>query len=155
MPAAKHGMHKDRVYKNWINMRMRCQDPGHHRYYLYGARGVKVCERWDKSFEAFYEDMGPRPSPDHTIDQINSNGDYEPGNCRWATKDEQRNNRRNTKYVIYRGERMSLFDAVQKAGGLIRTNVAWHRLRIGWSVEETVETPLLPRNAPKRLKRVA
>ncbi|MGC4018924.1 MAG: hypothetical protein QM793_06670 [Muricomes sp.] len=75
-------------------MRQRCNNPKNTGYYLYGGRGVKVCERWENSFENFIGDMGKAPSEDHSIDRINPFGNYEPGNCRWATDKEQANNKR-------------------------------------------------------------
>lgn len=149
MPAT-HGMHGTREYKSWATLKARCYDPKHHRYYLYGARGIKVCERWRNDFQAFYDDMGPKPSPEHTIDRIDPDGDYEPGNCRWASRDEQRNNRRNTRYVVYRGERMPLFYAVKKAGNVVTRNTAQCRIYTGWPVEEALETPPLPSPIGKR-----
>ena len=81
------------TYRTWQQMKRRCFNPANHNYKYYGGRGVVVCDRWRESFEAFLEDMGERPSG-HTIDRINSDGNYEPGNCRWATPTEQRRNRR-------------------------------------------------------------
>lgn len=81
----------------WCNIRARCYNPENSHYYLYGARGIKVCDRWLESFENFIEDMGPAPSNKHSIDRYpNVNGDYEPSNCRWATAKEQNYNKRNT-----------------------------------------------------------
>lgn len=88
----------------WKGMKQRCSDPGHVRYDLYGGRGIKVCDRWLDSFETFYADMGPRPSTRHSIDRINSNGNYEPSNCRWATIFEQANNVKSNKIVTFNGE---------------------------------------------------
>ncbi len=82
-----------REYITWCNVKQRCTDPDHNRYYRYGGRGIRMCDRWLHSFQAFLEDMGRRPSSKHSIDRINNDGDYEPHNCRWATSMEQRHNR--------------------------------------------------------------
>lgn len=81
-------------YCIWKGMRQRCDNPNNDDYKNYGGRGITVCDRWSESFEAFLADMGRRPSPQHSIDRIDNDGDYEPGNCRWATPIEQRRNQR-------------------------------------------------------------
>jgi len=81
-------------YQSWKGMKERCYQPTHVGYKYYGARGVKVCERWRRRFAAFLQDMGPKPSRAHTLDRKDTDGDYEPGNCRWATQVEQRMNQR-------------------------------------------------------------
>ena len=75
-------------------MRLRCRDPQQPCWKDYGGRGIQVCDRWNESFEAFLADMGEKPSPQHSLDRIDPNGHYEPGNCRWATTAEQQNNKR-------------------------------------------------------------
>jgi hypothetical protein len=90
----KHGRCGTVEYRAWHNMKQRCLSPGHPKYRLWGGRGITVCERWRNSFAAFLADMGDRPSPHHSIDRIDDDGHYEPGNVRWATASEQRRNRR-------------------------------------------------------------
>ncbi|MFN3474075.1 MAG: hypothetical protein ACK4ZW_08525 [Blastomonas sp.] len=89
-----HGMSKTPEYSAWVGMKARCGNPKNSRFADYGGRGIRVCVRWDASFEAFLADMGPRPSPKHSLDRINVDGDYEISNCRWASPTQQIKNRR-------------------------------------------------------------
>ncbi len=98
-----HGLTKRKEYRAWRSMLLRCNYPNHKSYKVYGGRGVKVCERW-LAFKAFWDDMGPRPSPTHSLDRIDNDGNYEPHNCRWATREEQQRNKRNNHLVTYNGE---------------------------------------------------
>jgi hypothetical protein len=89
----RHGGQPKYLYEIWKAMRRRCSCPTTRGYSDYGGRGIRVCERWD-SYETFRQDMGERPSPEHSIERKNNDGNYEPGNCRWATEIEQRHNQR-------------------------------------------------------------
>lgn len=99
--AVKHGearvSTRTREYAAWANMIARCENPVVDRYPVYGGRGITICDRWRFSFENFLSDMGRKPSSEHSIDRINVNGNYEPGNCRWATPDVQANNKQNSR----------------------------------------------------------
>ncbi len=135
-----HGMKNTRVYHIWRSMRQRCEYPGKSTYSLYGGRGIKVCSRWNK-FENFLEDMGVPPSNSHSIDRVDSNGDYEPSNCRWATQKEQQNNRRNNRLLHYQDQCMTLAQWADLLG-ISRTTLQM-RLSSGWSIEDTLSTPLM------------
>lgn len=97
------------TYKSWASMKSRCYNTKNNRYSLYGGRGIRVCERWlgKVGFLHFLEDMGMRPTNKHSIDRWpNNDGNYEPGNCRWATEDTQNRNRRSNVWLEYKGEKM-------------------------------------------------
>jgi hypothetical protein len=89
----RHGYSGTREHAAWLDLRNRCRNPGVHNYDRYGARGITVCERWDV-FENFLADMGPRPGKGYSVERIDNDGNYEPSNCKWATKHEQNRNRR-------------------------------------------------------------
>jgi hypothetical protein len=109
----------------WRVMLSRCTNPNDNAYARYGERGISVCQRW-KKYENFLKDMGRRPSSQHSIDRINNNGNYEPGNCRWATKKEQARNRRVTFWLTINGETRSLAEWVERAG--LNYNTVYSRL---------------------------
>jgi hypothetical protein len=121
-------------------MKQRCGMTQGREYVYYGCRGITVCERWRESFEAFFADMGPRPSPKHSIDRIDNNGNYEPGNVRWATWAQQQNNRRSNIRVTIDDESMTLAQAAHKFG--ISPQALHYRLSIGMPVSMALLLPL-------------
>lgn len=102
-----HDMSNSPEYSAWSGIKKRCFNPRYHEYHLYGGRGISMCEEWKHSFEAFYRDMGPRPSG-HSIDRIDNNRGYEKSNCRWAPPLHQTENRRCTILYDFNGEKRTL-----------------------------------------------
>jgi hypothetical protein len=140
-----HGHSKTHpLYKLWAGLRSRCRNPNATGYERYGGRGIRICAKWD-DFAAFVADVGPRPSPQHTLDRIDNDGHYEPGNVRWSTPSEQCNNSRNAMWVMYRGARMRLLDAWRASGERVPRDVITQRLRSGWSLPRALETPVRAR----------
>lgn len=113
--SVTHGMSHTRIYGLWLNMVRRCHNPKCDKYAWYGARGISVCDRWRNDFGAFLADMGERPDG-MTLDRKDNNGNYEPENCRWATKEQQANNTRWNRFVDLRGERMTVAQAARALG---------------------------------------
>lgn len=135
------------TYHSWQNMIARCTQPSSPAFEHYKKRGIRVCKRW-RTFENFLADMGERPEGT-TIDRKDNAGGYEPGNCRWATKQEQGNNRITNRYFEYQGGKYSLAELARKTGAGKETL----RVRLvrpgGWSVEDAVNTPTIPRTMRK------
>lgn len=140
----KHG-HKSNgtcsaEYKTWLGMKRRCYSKTFKDYPNWGGRGIKVCERWRTSFVAFYEDMGPKPSPNHTIDRIDPDGDYSKENCRWATLQQQGSENRRGMFPITIGD--TTFNSVAAAAkhfGVTPTT-AWMRIQAGIAPDVAVST---------------
>jgi hypothetical protein len=108
-----HGSKNDPTHRVWLEMKRRCSNPKRNSYERYGARGITVCERW-KSFVNFLEDMGERPQG-KSLDRINNNGNYEPGNCKWSTATEQANNRRKRRWYKKPCSKSEVFDVPKTA----------------------------------------
>jgi hypothetical protein len=124
-----------RAYKTWRSMRQRCQDANCGSYYKYGGRGISVCDRWQK-YENFLSDMGEPPSDAHSIDRIDNDRGYEPGNCRWATRLEQANNTRaNVRITV--GEVTKTVTEWSRIAGIAEPKLR-KRLLVGYSPEESL-----------------
>jgi hypothetical protein len=136
-----HGMTNTRAYKAWKNMISRCYHSSTKAWHRYGGRGIKVCDRWRHSFEAFLADMG-EPPPRMSLDRFPDNdGNYEPGNCRWTNQKTQSRNTCKATVVEFAGERVPLADLCERMG--IRKPMVQARLHRGWSVERAITTPSL------------
>lgn len=126
--ATTHGMKGTATYDSWCGAKGRCTNPDDKNYPRYGGRGIKVCQEWQESFENFLSDMGERPDGT-TLDRIDVNGDYEPGNCRWATATQQARNRRRSVYVERNGKKAHLSEVAEEMG--ITYGAAFMRLKRG------------------------
>lgn len=122
---------KSKIYSTWRSMIKRCDDPNSNVYHNYGGRGITVCDRWRNDFIAFVRDMGPKPTPKHSIDRINNDGNYEPGNCRWATSKEQCRNYRGNTLLTINGEAQTMIYWAEKYG--VPTSTIINRLNRGCS----------------------
>lgn len=145
----KHGKTNSKEYRIWNTMIQRCTNPKATSYDNYGARGVNVCDRWLKSFENFFNDMGEKPS-NKTLDRKNNKLDYSPSNCKWSTLSEQSCNRRNAKNSItdltHDNKTLTILEWSKITG--LTTRVIKDRVRMGWSAEKALSTPLV---RPKKL----
>lgn len=134
-----HGERRARTpeYRAWCNMIDRCERQACPSFAHYGGRGITVCSRWRASFVAFLEDMGRRPSPQHSLDRIDVNGQYSPGNCRWADRKTQARNVRNVKHITAFGKALTLAEWADETG--IDKRKIFMRLRgLGWTPERAL-----------------
>lgn len=135
----KTGVKTRTEYTIWKRMRTRCNDESDRKYPAYGGRGIKCCDRWN-DFELFLSDMGERPSLQHSLDRIDNNGNYEPGNVRWATASQQARNKRNSRFVEFEGKLVSLADLVERFN--VRYGLVSGRLGLGWPIERAISEPV-------------
>lgn len=135
MKNTTHGKTETPEYSVWASMMTRCTNPKASNFKHYGARGIYVCGRWQK-FSNFIRDMGARPSSRHTIERKNSDGNYEPSNCRWATRKEQANNRRSNRMITFNGKTQSVSMWADEVG--ISAETIRQRLIRGWSMIDTL-----------------
>jgi hypothetical protein len=134
-----HGKSKLKAYAVWNGMIQRCTNKNLKGFMLYGGRGISVCERWRKSFADFLFDMGDRPSNRHSIERIDNNGNYEPGNCCWATAKEQSLNQRRSRLIEFKGETLNLCVWATRYG--MSDGLLWSRLNAGWNMADALEIP--------------
>ena len=144
-----HGMTESRTFVSWHTMLQRSQNPNSRDYHSYGGRGIKVCKRWQASFENFLADMGERPDG-KTLDRKDVNGDYEPDNCRWATPSEQQRNRRDSRLFTFDGKTLSIAGWADLTG-TPRGRIS-ERLAAGWSIEKAVLQPSSGRGPKPKAK---
>ncbi|PWJ93569.1 hypothetical protein C8D77_101248 [Mesorhizobium loti] len=137
----------------WSGIQQRCFNPNAQRYNRYGGRGITVCDRWlngadgKPGFQCFVEDMGPKPTPEHSIERKDKDGNYEPGNCHWALDVEQARNRRTTVEVDLDGERVSLAEYCERKG--LTYKIVHQRLSRGWSLEKASSPIVSPAQRPR------
>lgn len=141
--STKHGMHGCPEYSIWKGIKQRCYNEKHHKYKAYGSRGIAMCEEWLCDFEAFYRDMGPRPSPEHSIERKDNNKGYSKENCEWATRLVQANNTRRNVFYLYNGKCRTVANwhrelDLDKLG--ISVHLIHGRLKSGWSFEKAITT---------------
>ena len=139
----KHGLQRDRKqtpeYRIWAAIKGRCLNPADAEYHNYGGRGIKMCQRWQDDAGAFVADMGPRPSPKHSVDRQDNDGHYEPGNCRWATIEEQANNRRNNVRLTFNGKTQTMAQWCRELG--LNDSLVESRISRGWNPTDALTVP--------------
>lgn len=136
MSGKRHGLRKIPEYRSWDKMKQRCLNPKHKNYRHYGGAGVTICQDWQDSFLAFYRDMGPMPTPRHTVEREDGTKGYSPDNCRWATRAEQARNRRDNILLTFNGKTQVVKDWEKETG--IPDNTIINRLRKGWPIDQVL-----------------
>ena len=142
--ATQHAIHRmtdTKLYKTWTGIKNRCYNQKSSHYLNYGKRGISMCEEWRNSFVAFHRwccDNGYRAGL--SIDRINNDGNYEPDNCRWATRDVQANNRRSVVYIEHANTTMSMSEWARSKK--MSVQLLRYRLKAGWPIEKALETPV-------------
>jgi len=132
-----HGMSKHPMYQIWLAMRNRCNYKAGKNYHYYGGRGIGICKEWG-IFPVFLEDMGPRPTPNHSLDRIDNDKGYSKENCQWATPIQQANNKQSSHLLSYKDKTMTL---TQWARAIkMKPATLSMRIRRGWAVSRAIET---------------
>jgi len=136
----RHGMNDHPLYARWAGMIARCENPKHKDFHSYGGRNIRVCERWRHSFKTFVDDMGNPPTPKHTIERKDSNGNYAPENCIWATLTQQARNTRQNHLITIDGVTLCMSEWAERMG--VKRSMIKCRIKAGWNPQMAV---LLPR----------
>jgi len=143
----RHGMAKRSgrhpCYSIWKNIKARCCNPQSSKFKYYGGRGIKMCNRWQQSFTDFVADMGDRPTPQHTVERKDTNGDYCPENCTWATMREQTRNKRSNRFFTFNGETLCVNDWAARLG--IKTTTMQARFKV-MPIEQALALPVTPQD---------
>jgi hypothetical protein len=136
-----HGRHgpQSSEYRTWSGMKGRCMNPKNPKFLIYGGRGITVRARW-MEFLNFLADMGPKPTPSHSIERVDRNGNYEPGNCIWATQSVQQRNRSTNRILTFNGVTKTMTDFAADYG--LRVGTLWNRLDLGWPIKSALTLPL-------------
>lgn len=138
--TTKHGMTKTRMFKIWTGVRKRCTNPRCKSYKNYGGRGIILSPKWN-NFIHFYNDMKEGYADDLSLDRIDHNGNYEPGNCRWATQKTQNRNRRNNHIVVCENQHKTLAEWSELSG--VNYTVIAYRIKNGWDIKKAIYTPTI------------
>lgn len=137
-----HGLRYTVEWTCWSNIKKRCYLKSRSDYKYYGGKGIRMDAKWRSDFAAFYASVGPRPSPNHTLDRHpNNDGNYEPGNVRWATRTEQTRNRRNTRYLEIDGEKVPVVVLAERSG--LWPQTVLRRMKRGLAVEDCIRKWIL------------
>lgn len=141
--ATTHGMSRTPEYVVWCKMKERCYNARSRCYQNYGGRGISVCDRWRLSFQAFLEDMGNRPGTEYELDRYpDNNGNYRPGNCRWAKRIQNSRNKRTNRRLAFDGKCLCVTEWAESLGMSHRT--ISYRIKLGWTIEKALTTPIQP-----------
>ncbi len=144
----RHGRKHTPEYKAWENMKQRCTNKKHRSYGAYGGRGIDVAPVFHASFQAFFDELGSRPSPNHSVQRLDKNQGYWPGNIKWALRSEENKNQRKTILLrVGRGERKSVSQLAQESG--MQHGTLLYRLRSGLSLQEAISRPVAAKSQTK------
>lgn len=136
----KHHMYNHPIYKVYFSMKSRCHNKKNKRYKNYGGRGIVMCDEWKDSFEQFYKDMGPKPSPKHSIDRINNNGNYCKENCKWSTREQQDSNKTNNIFISHNGITKTITQWSKILNVSVQTLMKRHNNK--WDDSKIIEAPV-------------